>query len=81
MSDLPNNTDTPKPIPSNDAEAVAASNTLSEVFLDDGAWSKAKFSPSQEQIKSGIQTTNLSNGIETIDDKKVLSKLAIFIPN
>lgn len=25
-------------------EAVPASNTLSEVFLDDGAWSKAQFS-------------------------------------
>jgi hypothetical protein len=69
-----------------------ASTTLSEVFLDDGDWSKAQFASSTpkeasnvqpkpaetskvtESNGNGIQTTSLSTGIETIDDKKALSK-------
>lgn len=77
MSDPLSNTDNLKSVSLNNAEAVPASNTLSEVFLDDGAWSKAQFSSNPEPVKpsNGIQTTSLSNGIETIDDKKALSKV------
>lgn len=68
-------------------DGIPSSNTLSEVFLDDNAWSKAQFSPNTTAPKKSteaqnveesngqiIQTTSLTNGTETTDDKKALSK-------
>jgi hypothetical protein len=62
---------------------IPASTTLSEVFLDDGAWSKAQFSanaekehkdaPAENGSNPAIQTTSLST-IEPAEDKKALSE-------
>lgn len=70
---------------------MPASSTLSEVFLDDGDWSKAQFASStpKETAKTPetttttesngqiMQTTSLTNGIEIVDDKKALSRFFV----